>query len=535
MKEAAGLAKERHFTVEAGLEQAEHKYATLNGRKDSMHQMKRAEKRGSMKVGRKVLGNDVSPVTLTIIHDGNGARWFLDEVTVTCDDETVTFPLYSWLPEQEGSGPSTRTLTAGTAVDYEVSVKTANAKKAGTDSNVFLTLYGQHGSTVDRGLEKSREGGNKFERGRTDVFDMKSRDLGALTKAVVRHDGSGFGSDWKLESVTVTECTSKAKYVFLCDDWLTSSKPLQELELCTRQVDEYKLDVRTGDCKNAGTDAGISVVLGGPEGESIAKALMETTDGSSGKFDRGHVDSFVLRLLSVGVPSTLTVEHDGNGARWFLDEVTVTCDDRSTLDEIADKAAEATQQRLAAERTLERAENEYNDLKRKKLAAYRPIRSVAEDVDAAVKDAATRAKEQLFEAESMLDGAERDYAALKLKREAVPWPSWPLSGGAAESVEAKGKVKPKPTVDISLQGSAEEFEHKQMRGKFLQALQSSLGLSSNPFSILAVSAGSVVITLQADHADPIEGKAALQRVRAAEFATADGTVLLCCMVFMLRS
>lgn len=48
---------------------------------------------------------------------------------------------------------------------YKVSVRTGDMYRAGTDANVFLTIYGDLGDTGERKLAKSDNNKNKFERG----------------------------------------------------------------------------------------------------------------------------------------------------------------------------------------------------------------------------------------------------------------------------------------------------------------------------------------------------------------------------------
>lgn len=52
-----------------------------------------------------------------------------------------------------------------TAHTYTVSVRTGDMYGAGTDANVFLTIYGDLGDTGERKLAKSENNKNKFERG----------------------------------------------------------------------------------------------------------------------------------------------------------------------------------------------------------------------------------------------------------------------------------------------------------------------------------------------------------------------------------
>lgn len=49
---------------------------------------------------------------------------------------------------------------------YRVHVFTGDIKGAGTDANVYLTLYGQYGDSGERQLSKSETHTDKFERGK---------------------------------------------------------------------------------------------------------------------------------------------------------------------------------------------------------------------------------------------------------------------------------------------------------------------------------------------------------------------------------
>ena len=56
-------------------------------------------------------------------------------------------------------------LSILTEIDYTVHVVTGDESGAGTDSNVFLTIYGEKGDTGERQLKQTVNGNrNKFER-----------------------------------------------------------------------------------------------------------------------------------------------------------------------------------------------------------------------------------------------------------------------------------------------------------------------------------------------------------------------------------
>lgn len=59
-------------------------------------------------------------------------------------------------------------LSVSPANTYEVQVITGNVPKAGTDANVYLTIYGEeYGDTGERPLKKSDKS-NKFEQGQVE-------------------------------------------------------------------------------------------------------------------------------------------------------------------------------------------------------------------------------------------------------------------------------------------------------------------------------------------------------------------------------
>ena len=56
-----------------------------------------------------------------------------------------------------------------TVVPYEVTVTTGDVSEAGTDSKIFITVFGTKGSTAPIELEKNED---RFERARTDVIKV---------------------------------------------------------------------------------------------------------------------------------------------------------------------------------------------------------------------------------------------------------------------------------------------------------------------------------------------------------------------------
>ena len=70
------------------------------------------------------------------------------------------------------------------ATSYQVSVKTGDVRGAGTDANVFIQLFGDKGDTGKQQLRNAENSKNKFERGKTDKFNIEAVDIG---KVCIKH------------------------------------------------------------------------------------------------------------------------------------------------------------------------------------------------------------------------------------------------------------------------------------------------------------------------------------------------------------
>ncbi|XP_064634877.1 allene oxide synthase-lipoxygenase protein-like [Lineus longissimus] len=88
----------------------------------------------------------------------------------------------------------------------------------------------------------------------------------------------------------------------------------------------YIIRIKTGDKKNAGTDAHVSIRLYDDEGES--SPLMKLDVPMRDDFERGHVDEFRIRNheLSLGPIARIELNRDTSGitnANWFVDVIEV--------------------------------------------------------------------------------------------------------------------------------------------------------------------------------------------------------------------
>lgn len=53
-------------------------------------------------------------------------------------------------------------------------MKTGDVLGAGTDANVFIVIFGEHGDSGELALKNSETYKDKFERNHTDVFSFKN-------------------------------------------------------------------------------------------------------------------------------------------------------------------------------------------------------------------------------------------------------------------------------------------------------------------------------------------------------------------------
>ncbi|XP_032741568.1 lipoxygenase homology domain-containing protein 1 isoform X1 [Rattus rattus] len=240
---------------------------------------------------------------------------------------------------------------------YEVQVITGNVPKAGTDANVYLTIYGEeYGDTGERPLKKSDKS-NKFEQGQTDTFTIYAIDLGALTKIRIRHDNTGNRPGWFLDRIDITDVNNETTYYFPCQRWLAveeddgqlsrellpvdesyvlpsedeegggqgDNNPLDNLAL--EQKDKsttFSVTIKTGDKKNAGTDANVFITFFGTK-DNNGMTLLKSSKTNSDKFERDSIEIFTVETLDLGDLWKVRIGHDNTGKApgWFVDWVEV--------------------------------------------------------------------------------------------------------------------------------------------------------------------------------------------------------------------
>lgn len=87
-------------------------------------------------------------------------------------------------------------------LEYDIIVITGDIRGAGTDSQVYITLFGSDGKRTEKfHLKNSSTNKNPFERNQTDKFRLKGDYVGDLVKLRIEHDNTGRGPGWFLDRV----------------------------------------------------------------------------------------------------------------------------------------------------------------------------------------------------------------------------------------------------------------------------------------------------------------------------------------------
>uniref|UniRef100_A0A4W3HXD2 Lipoxygenase homology PLAT domains 1 n=1 Tax=Callorhinchus milii TaxID=7868 RepID=A0A4W3HXD2_CALMI len=284
---------------------------------------------------------------LRVEHNGRGLNsgWHLDRVEIRRllpkgkGSETVIFPCERWLAKSEDDGEIVRELVPSTIIQerlqrdgtlacsetdveeplethtYKVSVSTGDVYGAGTDANVFLTVYGDLGDTGERKLSKSEDHSNKFERGQVDTFTMEAVDLGQIYKIRIRHDNTLASAEWYLEQVEVVDENTEEVSVFLCERWLSRTREDKRIDRVlyikvhhsihhclwdAAVLRDLDLSRRvTAGTREAGTMSRAFIIIMGPQRMRTARLWLELPPGKKG-FVPGSVENFMVNGLDVG-------------------------------------------------------------------------------------------------------------------------------------------------------------------------------------------------------------------------------------------
>ncbi|KAL5006870.1 hypothetical protein ScPMuIL_015676 [Solemya velum] len=284
------------------------------------------------------------PYKIRVWHDNKGsfAAWHLKKVEMEnmATKKRYIFPCDRWLAHNEDDHQIIREMPAEgpgikkplPLVKYDIEVHTGKKSGAGTDADVFVNIFGELGDTGNRPLTDSKTNRNKFEKGNVDEFQLEAVTLMKISKIRIGHNGKGAGAGWYLDKVVVRQ-QGEPKYntVFECNRWLAVDEDdgLIERDLTASgsqmlSTTSYSVYVKTGDVRNAGTDAKVHLKIFGSKNDT-ENLQLRNAESTSNKFERARMDHFKLEATDIGKIKKIRIGHDDSslGAGWFLDQVVI--------------------------------------------------------------------------------------------------------------------------------------------------------------------------------------------------------------------
>ncbi|XP_062424526.1 lipoxygenase homology domain-containing protein 1-like [Rhea pennata] len=258
------------------------------------------------------------------------SEWNLQRVTLQHlkSKKILNFPANTWLSKTHDNRDHICELPVVEAgkpvypiVLYHVYVYTGHLEQAGTDSAVYLCIYGKRGDTGLRPLHKS-DIPVKFQRGMVSAFEVGAVSLGKLQKVLLRCEANTKSQYWYCDKVIVREAEKNLEYVFSCERWLpfmSEGAIHSEIELYPQEGD-WKITVVTGDFETAGTTATVSLYA---YGENKASGPIILGSGKHQLFNPNTADTFKINLRDLGQLYKIRIGHDNTGddPSWYLEEV----------------------------------------------------------------------------------------------------------------------------------------------------------------------------------------------------------------------
>ncbi|MFZ5949789.1 MAG: phosphatidylinositol-specific phospholipase C domain-containing protein [Candidatus Rifleibacteriota bacterium] len=152
----------------------------------------------------------INAVTVDFDKGGRKSGWCLDYITVTnvADAANGAKPQLFDFNHQWFYNDGTKKVTASKEpqdkLRYEMRIKTADKKDAGTDANITVQLNGMKGSYT---FDPKKKGipGDGFEQNQTDYLSfLADKDIGQIYNITVWFDAHGKKSGWCLEYIEIS-------------------------------------------------------------------------------------------------------------------------------------------------------------------------------------------------------------------------------------------------------------------------------------------------------------------------------------------
>jgi len=264
--------------------------------------------------------------------DTAGAQWMLGYGPYD------GYLIYSDPPTWEG--PFTGSVHSLLETRYRIDIETGRMTGtglftdiilgAGTDANVFLTLYGTDGNQ-SREVLLDHSYSDDFETVGYDIFYKILRNFEDIHRIRLRHDNSGLAPGWFVHQVRVINQDTGQLWHFVVDQWLAEDEgdgSINKQFLASyNQEADYQIVVYTGDVDwefGEGTDANIYISLLGKNGNRTGEIFLDYPYQNN--FETGDCDIFdYIRTGEIGELDYIILYHDGSGfgSEWYCEKIDV--------------------------------------------------------------------------------------------------------------------------------------------------------------------------------------------------------------------
>nr|KAF6405609.1 hypothetical protein HJG63_016866 [Rousettus aegyptiacus] len=214
--------------------------------------------------------------------------------------------------------------------NWKVSIVTSDLPNAGTSSQIYIILYGQHRSSAPIYLYGTDRA--PFQDGHEDIFTITVGDIGTLFKIRIGHTNSGLSPSWCCKEIQLWNMNSGKQFYIPVQRWMARDQ--EDGEICREfpilnkgqpilPVTVYEVHVATGELWNSGTVANVYISIYGEKGDTGSRQLFRSKN--SFNFLRGQTDTFFLEAVHLGDLYKIIVGHDGLGPGngWFLDDIVI--------------------------------------------------------------------------------------------------------------------------------------------------------------------------------------------------------------------
>ena len=236
---------------------------TIYGRSGQTPKLTLASEQGAFISGNvdifKVRSTNVGTVLkirVEISNSGPQPDWFCENIVLEDDYSLERFPFVcrNWLSRHLGDRSIYREIPAfgeeqmggakgANNVSYEISISTGDVWNAATNGKVYLTIFGERGTSKMFEMNNPRNHENEpFLRNQTDVFRVDHPPLGEIRHIRVAHvhgQSVGHNQGWYLDNVAIRENDLHTQFFFPAWRWLSQFDDDKKLAVDLKAIDNY--------------------------------------------------------------------------------------------------------------------------------------------------------------------------------------------------------------------------------------------------------------------------------------------------------